>query len=349
MTTRRATITDVAALAGVSVATASKALNGRDDVRATTRQLVLDAAAQLSFQPNLLAQGLLSGQTRTVGLLTSDMVGRFGIPVLLGAENAFGAGEMAVLLCDARGDAIREQHYLRTLLSRRVDGLIVVGESTNPRPSITKDVPVPVVYAYAPSADPADVSFVPDDGGGARLAVRHLIATGRTRIAHITGPTTYKAAADRAEGVQETLEEAGLAQAGETFYGAWSQRWGRLAADMLLLNDPGIDAVFCGNDQIAAGFIEAARERGRRVPDDIAVVGYDNWEVLSEETRPTLTTIDPDLERLGHTAAQHLFAAIDGKATPGVHSMPTRLVIRDSTAPGIPDTPWQVSRGGSPP
>ncbi|GIH25296.1 LacI family transcriptional regulator [Acrocarpospora phusangensis] len=334
MTARRATITDVAALAGVSIATASKAINGRVDVRAETRQLVLDAAARLSFQPNALAQGLLSGQTRTVGLLTGDMVGRFGIPVLLGAENAFGAGEMAVLLCDARGDAIREQHYVRTLLSRRVDGLIVVGESTNPRPSITKDVFVPVVYAYAPSEDPDDVSFVPDDVGGARLAVRHLIAGGRSRIAHVTGPPDYKAATDRAEGVRQALAEAGLEQAGETLYGSWSQRWGRHAAEMLLLTEPKIDAVFCGSDQAAAGFIEAVKERGRRVPDDIAVVGYDNWEVLSEETRPALTTVDPDLERLGHTAAQHLFAAIDGRATPGVHRMPCRLVIRDSTAPG---------------
>lgn len=201
MAGRRATINDVASLAGVSIATASKALNGRQDVRASTRERVLAAAEQLSFQPNALARGLLSGQTRTVGLLTSDSVGRFGIPVLLGAENAFGAGEMAVMLCDARGDAIREQHHLRALLSRRVDGLIVVGESTNPRPSVSRDLPVPVVYAYGPSDDPDDVSFVPDDVGGARLAVEHLLALGRRGIAHITGPQHYQAARDRAEGL----------------------------------------------------------------------------------------------------------------------------------------------------
>src|SRR5262245_52406269 len=151
---RAATINDVAARAGVSIATASKALNGRGQVRDETRQRVLVAAQELAFQPNALARSLISGQTRTVGLLTSDSVGRFGIPVLLGAEDAFGAGEMAVMLCDARGDAIREQHHLRTLLARRVDGLIVVGESTDARPSISRDLPVPVVYAYAPSDDP---------------------------------------------------------------------------------------------------------------------------------------------------------------------------------------------------
>lgn len=253
--------------------------------------------------------------------------------MLLGAEDAFGAGEMAVLLCDARGDAIREQHHLRALLSRRVDGLIVVGESTNPRPSVSKDLPVPVVYAYGPSEDPSDVSFVPDDVGAAAMAVNHLLALGRRRIAHVTGPAHYKAARDREEGLRRALAEAGVQQAGQTLSGVWSQRWGRHAAEMLLMAEPEIDAVFCGSDQIAAGFVEAVRERGRRVPDDLAVVGYDNWEVLSTETRPALTTVDMNLEVLGRTAAQHLFAAIDGKATPGVHTLPCQLVIRDSTSP----------------
>jgi LacI family transcriptional regulator len=327
---RAVTINDVAALAGVSIATASKALNGRAQVRAETRRRVVEAAEELSFQPNALARSLLSGQTKTVGLLTSDSVGRFGIPVLLGAEDAFGAGEMAVLLCDARGDAIREQHHLRTLLARRVDGLIVVGESTDARPSISRDLAVPVVYAYAPSDDPQDVSFVPDDVAGAGLAVRHLLTLGRSRIAHATGPTHYQAARDRAAGFAAAMEESGL-EPGQILYGAWSQRWGRQAAEIVLRADPAVDAVVCGSDQIAAGFVEAARERGRRVPDDLAIVGYDNWEVLSAETRPPLTTVDMKLERLGRTAAQHLFAAIDGRATPGVHRMPCELVIREST------------------
>lgn len=333
---RAVTISDVAALAGVSIATASKALNGRSQVRAETRDRVVRAAERLGFQPNALARGLLSGQSRTVGLLTGDSVGRFGIPVLLGAEDAFGAGEMAVLLCDARGDAIREQHHLRTLLARRVDGLIIVGESTDPRPSVSRDLPVPVVYAYAPSEDPRDVSFVPDDVQGARTAVEHLVTLGRGRIAHITGPPHYKAAKDRAEGVAAALADAGLTPSGETLFGAWSQRWGRQAAEIVLRGDPHVDGVVCGSDQIAAGFAEAARECGRRVPDEVSVVGYDNWEVLAAETRPPLTTIDMNLERLGRTAAQHLFAAIDGRATPGVHRMPCRLVMRDSTAPKGP-------------
>src|SRR5919112_5123832 len=184
---RIATLADVARLAGVSVATASKAINGRDHVRAETRSRVLEAAEQLSFTPNSLARSLLAGRTGTVGLLTSDLEGRFSIPILMGAEDAFGAGRVAVFLCDARGDTIREQHHVQALLSRRVDGLIVVGSRTDPRPSLGRKLPVPVVYTYAPSEDPEDLSIVPDNVDAGRIAVGHLLACGRTRVAHITG------------------------------------------------------------------------------------------------------------------------------------------------------------------
>ena len=150
---RPATLTDVARLAGVSIATASKALNGRDQVSPVTRERVLVAAEQLAFSPNALARGLLAGRTGTVGLLTSDLDGRFSIPVLMGAEDAAGEGSISVFLCDARGDAIREQHHVKALLARRVDGLIVVGSRTEPRPPLRGRLAVPVVYAYAPSVN----------------------------------------------------------------------------------------------------------------------------------------------------------------------------------------------------
>src|SRR5918995_170845 len=207
---RAATLSDVARLAGVSIATASKAINGRDEVAPATRRRVLEAAEEISFTPNQLARSLIHGRTGTVGLLTSDLEGRFVIPVLMGAEDAFGAGQVNVFLCDARGDAIREQHHLRALLSRRVDGLIVVGERTDPRPSLGPDMPVPVVYVYAPSDDPADLSLTPDNRGAARIAVEHLVSSGRTRIAHISGDPDYAAAKDRAVGTREALAVAGL-------------------------------------------------------------------------------------------------------------------------------------------
>ncbi|RLP85682.1 MULTISPECIES: LacI family DNA-binding transcriptional regulator [unclassified Micromonospora] len=327
------TLSDVANRAGTSVATASKALNSRAEVAPETRERVLRAAAELSFQPNVLARGLISGRTRTVGLLTDELGGRFAIPILLGAENALGNGQMSVLLCDARGDAIRRQHYIRTLLARQVDGFIVVGDSNDVRPSLTQDIPVPVVYAYAESTDPNDLSIVADDEGGARLAAEHLVSHGRRRIGHITGPDTYRAARDRAAGLRTVLAEAGLTPAGDPLYGEWSQRWGRHAARLLLAARPDVDAIFCGNDQVAAGAADTLRDLGRRIPDDVAIVGYDNWEFFAADCRPPLTTVDLNLEQLGAAAVNHLFAAMDGNAGSGVIRQPGRLVVRESTGP----------------
>lgn len=328
---RPVTLTDVARLAGVSISTASKALNGRDEVAPATRERVLDAADRLSFSPNPLARGLLAGRTGTVGLLTSDLEGRFVLPILMGAEDAFGAGQVNVFLCDARGDAIREQHHLRALLSRRVDGLIVVGEKTDPRPSLGQEMPVPVVYAYAPSDDPQDVSLTPDNVGAGRLAVEHLLACGRRRVIHIGGDPEYAAARDRAVGAREALADAGLELVGEAF-GEWSERWGRDASGLLLSQHPDVDAILCGSDQIARGALDTVRDLGQVVPDDVAVMGFDNWEVLTTNSRPELTSIDPNLQQLGRTAAERLFAAIDGvEVGPGAQRLPGRLVIRGST------------------
>ncbi|MFF7651554.1 LacI family DNA-binding transcriptional regulator [Streptomyces sp. NPDC007983] len=330
---RPATLGDVARLAGVSLATASKALNGRSQVRAETRQRVIEAAERLSFRPNQLARGLLAGRTGTVGLLTSDLEGRFGIPILMGAEDAFGAGEVAVFLCDARGDTIRERHHVRALLDRRVDGLIVVGSRTDPRPSLGRELPVPVVYAYAPSDDPEDLSIVPDNVDAGRIAVGHLLACGRTRIAHITGDAGHRAARDRAEGARAALAGAGLALVGEPRYGEWSEGWGRAATTMLLDRHRTVDAVLCGSDQIARGALDILRERGHRVPEDVAVMGFDNWQVLTSASRPPLTSVDMSLEQVGRAAAHALFGAIAGAPRTGVETLACRVVIRGSTAP----------------
>jgi LacI family transcriptional regulator len=329
----RVTLTDVAKRAGVSVATASKALNERGEVAPATRLRVRQAAEELSFQPNVLARGLISGHTRTVGLLTDELsAARFAIPVLLGAENALGNEQMSVLLCDARGDAIRRRHYIRTLLARQVDGFIILGDSNEPRPSLSGEIPVPVVYAYCESDDPSDLSVVADDAGGARLAAQHLVSLGRKKIAHITGDPGYRAARDRAAALTEVLDAAGLPLVGEALFGQWSQRWGRHATARLLASHPDVDAIFCGSDQIASGVTEALRDLGRAVPDDVAIVGYDNWEVIATECRPPLTTVDLNLEQLGTTAVRHLFAALDGNPSSGVIRQPGRLVVRESTA-----------------
>jgi LacI family transcriptional regulator len=328
------TLTDVAKRAGVSIATASKALNDRDEVAEATRIRVLRAAAELKFQPNVLARGLISGRTRTIGLLTDELGGRFSIPVLLGVENAVGNEQMSVLLCDARGDAIRRQHYIRTLLARQVDGFIVLGDNNDVRPCINRDIPVPIVYVYGESSHPDDLSVLADDSGGARLAAEHLVSLRRHHIGHITGPSSYRAARDRVTALRAVLDEAGLdLVGGDPLYGEWSRRWGRHAARMLVTAHPEIDALFCGNDQIATGACDTLWDLGRRIPDDVAVVGYDNWEEYSADARPPLTTVDLNLEQLGATAVGHLIAALDGERSSGVIRQPGRLVVRESTGP----------------
>ena len=329
---RPATISDVALLAGVSVGTVSKALNGRGSLRTETRQRVLSAAEQLGFQANKAAVALNSGRTYTVGMITTDTIGRFSIPLLMGAEDALGAGEMSVFLCDARDDRIREQYYLRTLLSRRVDGIIVTGRRTQARAPIGITLPIPVVYAFISSADPQDCSVVPDEADGARRAVDHLLSIGRRRIAHVTGPEHHHSATVRATSALQTLTAAGLEPAAPVLFGEWSEAWGRQAAGMLLSTEPDVDAVFCGSDQIARGVAETLQAAGRAVPGDIALVGFDNWDVMVDGCRPALTSIDMDLEGIGRSAAELLLTAINGAVVHGRRAHPCRLVPRASTA-----------------
>jgi LacI family transcriptional regulator len=330
-----ATLSDVARRAAVSVSTASKALNGKGDVNAVTRARVQAAAADLGFTPNTLARGLIGGKTGTVGIITSDLEGRFAIPILLGAEDALGAGQISAFLCDARGDSIREKQHVSALLARRIDGLIIVGAQTDERPSLGKDLPVPVVYAYSMSDDTQDISVSPDNEQAGQLAAEHLIAVGRTRIGHISGEAQHAAAQKRLAGMTKALDTAGLKMAGRPLFGDWSEGWGRAAAAMLLDSTPEIDAILCGSDQIARGVLDALRERGVAVPQDIAIIGIDNWKVLSENSRPALTTVDLNLERLGRLAAQRLFAALNGaeQGRGGTEYLPCSLVIRDSTIP----------------
>ncbi|MBO9567982.1 MULTISPECIES: LacI family DNA-binding transcriptional regulator [Cellulomonas] len=329
---RPVTLRDVAQLAGVSVATASKALNGKAEVHPDTRRRVQEIADRLSFTPNSLARAITAGQTGTVGLLTHDLEGRFSLPILMGAEDAFGAGSTSVFLCDARGDAIREQHHLRALLGRRVDGLIVVGSTTDPRPSLGTDVPVPAVYAYAPSVDPRDASVVPDNVTAGRLAAEHLLALGRRRIAHVSGDATYAAAQDRATGVAQALAAAGVEQVGPVRYGSWTEAWGRAGVAAALEADPRIDAVVCGSDQIARGVLDALRERGVGVPGDVAVIGFDNWQPMIAGSRPALTSVDMNFETMGRRAATRLSALVAGQQDAGVETIEPRVVVRASTA-----------------
>jgi LacI family transcriptional regulator len=327
------TIDDIAERTGVSRATVSKALNGRGQLRQATRELVLDAARELGFRQDAVGRELVAARTYTVGLITTDSYGRFTVPILTGAEDALALGEISMLLCESREDPIRERHYLRTLIARRVDGIIVTGRSSDARPSIGREFPVPVVYALARSADPDDYSVVPDDEGGAKLAIEHLIEIGRRNVAVVAGPTRHVASQHRVAGATAALAAAGLtAVVGEALYGQWSERWGRQAARRLIESGQSFDAAFCASDQIARGFTDELREAGVRCPEDVAVVGVDNWDVMVEASRPPLTTIDLGLRELGKRAASVLLGAIDGHPVPrGTEYVDCHLVVRGST------------------
>lgn len=328
---RPARLADVAAVAGVSPGTASKALNGSGALRPETRARVAAAAAQLGFHPNALARSLLRGRSFTVGLVASDIVGRFSIPVMLGAEDALSTGRIAVLFCDGRGDSVREEHYLRSLLSRRVDGIIVAGGQSDPRPPLGDRLPVPVVYAWTASTNEEDLSIVPDHEGGAYAAVRHLTSTGRACVGHITGPRQFRSVQLRASGVERALEGKAALAGGTVLYGDWSEAWGRQAIAALLLACPATDAVLCGNDLIARGVADGLHDLGRRVPDDVALMGFDNWEIMSANARLPLSSVDLDLHEVGRLAGERLLRAIEGDVRQGLELVDCRLVIREST------------------
>jgi len=328
---RRVTIRDVAAEAGVSIGTASKALNGQGKLRAQTRERVAEAAQRLGFAPNTLAQALLAGRSFTVGLITTDSFGRFSIPVMLGAEDALGTGQVSVFMCDTRDDPDREKRYVETLAARRVDGLIVTGRRIEPRPPVSAGHGIPVVYAMTQPLGEDGPAVLPDDEGGGQAAAEHLLGRGRRRIGHITGPERFMAARKRAAGFGDALAAADLKPHGDVRYGEWSERWGREAARQLLADCPDTDAIFCGSDQIARGVADTLRESGRPIPDDVALVGFDNWEPMALGAQPPLTSVDMCLEEVGRVAAELLLAAIADEPAHGTQTIPCRLVVRQSS------------------
>ncbi|MFC7457700.1 LacI family DNA-binding transcriptional regulator [Brachybacterium sp. GCM10030267] len=320
-------IADVAALAGVSVSTASKALNETGQLRADTRARVKEAASELGFVIGANGRGPADTRTYTVGLLTTDSFGRFTIPLLMGVEDALAAGKMAIILCDTRDDVLRERHYLQSLQERRVDGLIITGRTTDPRPSIGLDLPT--VYAFSPSDDPEDFAVVADEGAGAAMAAEHLASMGSRRIVHVTGPQRHHSASSRAVAVAESLGESLIAP---PLFGHWSEEWGRNAVDMLLASHPDVDGFSCGSDQIARGVTDRLRERGIDVPAQVRVTGFDNWDVMALASRPPLTTVDMGLTELGRLAGRTLLDLVEGEDEPPRRQVLTpRLEVRGSS------------------
>jgi len=341
------TIHDVAKAAGVSIGTVSKALNNNGSLRQETRAKVVATAKRLGFRPNDLAQSLHRGQTFTVGLITSDSFGRFSIPIMEGLEEHLSDSRISVFMCNGADDPEREARHIESLLGKRVDGIVVTGRRADPRRRLeTHGSGIPVLYVYSQSDEPGAFGLVPDDEGGAALAVEHLVALGRRRIAHITGPERFEAVRLRLAGYRKTLERHGLAIPPAGYMtGRWSESFGReAAASLFAARRKTPDAVFCGNDQIARGVADLLRERGIDVPGSVSIVGFDNWEIIASATRPALTTVDMNLKELGREAGRRLIDLIGGVELSGVRRLPCSLVVREScganrTGGGLPIRP----------
>jgi LacI family transcriptional regulator len=328
------TIRDVARIADVSIGTASKALNAGGRLRQETRDKVLRVAREIGYRPNDLAHSLHRAKSRTIGIISNDSFGRFTFPIVEALEERLADEGVAVFMCNATDDPARERQHLDQLLGKRIDGLVVTARRADKRPPIGPFVHgLPTVYVFSQADDPDALSLLPDDEGGAVLAVEHLAGLGRKRIAHITGPEHFEAVRLRRTGYRGALAAAGLPEI-DGFYlsGVWSEAWGRDAVTHLFGGEaPRPDALFCGNDQIARGAADALREKGIGVPSDVAIVGFDNWDVMALATRPPLTSIDMNLKALGREAGERLIEMVSGKQVSGVRRRSCSLVVRQSS------------------
>jgi LacI family transcriptional regulator len=327
-----ATLQDVARAAGVTIGTASKAINGRGKLRQETRERVRNEARRLGFRFRDLGHDTLLEQRIMIAVLTTDIYGRFSLPLVMGIEEAFGLRPASAVLCVSR-DQKGEQQHLQMLLERQVDGIVVSARREDPRPPINiGQVSIPIVYAHTQVADPGALCILPDDAQGARLAVEHLVHLGRRQFAHITGPGYFDAVRLREGAMRQVLAEHGIPLLEHrVLSGPWQESWGYTATQYILKQDPSIDALFCGSDQLARGAVEALHERGVHIPDDVAVVGFDNWEPIACATRPALTTVDMNLEAVGHYVGQCLLSLLAGELLSGIVRLPCTLIVRDSS------------------
>jgi LacI family transcriptional regulator len=327
------TIRDVARLAGVSIGTASKALNASGRLKPETRAKVLKVAETIDYRPNSLAQSLHRARSMTVGILSNDSFGRFTFPIVAALERRLFDDGIAVFMCNATDDPERERRHIDQLLRKRVDGFVVTARRADRREPIEPLARgLPVVYAFSRVEHPDALCLLPDDEGGARLAVDHLLRLGRRRIAHITGPERFEAVRLRQQGFRAALASAGDAAAVVAYRsGRWSEEWGREAVrDLFADRREAPDGLFCGNDQIARGALDALRELGLSVPGDVAVVGFDNWDVMTAGARPPLTSVDMNLDALGTAAGDCLLQMMAGRNLVGVRRLPCSLIVRQS-------------------
>ena len=318
---------DVAALAGVSHQTVSRVLNDQPHVRQETRERVLSAIAELRYRPNAAAKTLVTSRSRTIGVLTPAVAQHGPTRSVLAIESAarqFGYRPLVTATAVDRGASLGA---LRFLLDQGIEGLVVIAPHQHILDAITELEPtLPVVILQAAGRGVGAAVGV-DQRKGAQLAVEHLLALGHTAIQHVAGPAEYFEARARASAYLETMLAADL-PAMPVVQGDWTAEAGYRAASEL---DPDTTAVFCANDESAIGLIRGLAEAGRRVPDDVSVVGFDDLPEAAYLV-PSLTTVSQDLELVGREAVLALTTRLDGTDHETTPVVPT-LKVRESTRP----------------
>lgn len=327
-----ATIRDVAKAAGVSVATVSRALNGADNVLPETKARILKAAAELRFTPSGAARSLIMRRTDTIGALLPDLHGEYFSELIRGIDQAARARGLHLLVSSSHGHADEAAAALRAM-SGRVDGLIVMSPHADADfLSLNLPLGLAAVLVNTGVELPGHATFAVDNFGGAKAMTRHLRARGFKRIAFIGGPAANHEARERRRGYK-----AGLARGAReiVFEGDFGEDSGAAAGRAIAAASLRPDAVFAGNDMMAIGCMAALADAGLRVPEDVALAGFDDIPI-ARYVAPALTTVRVGIAELGRRALDGLVAAIEDpqRAADQHQTVPTELVIRQSCGSG---------------
>lgn len=331
---RRPTIKTVAARAGVGRTTVSRVVNGSDLVSADARARVLAAIKELNYVPNTVARGLVTSRTNAVALVIPESASRLGsepffAALIRGVSEALADNRTQLQLMLVRDQAEREQ-LTESVAARRVDGVLLVSvHADDPLPAMLEEMGLPTVLAGRRDVGER-LSYVhADNTGGAAQAVRHLLGSGRSKVATIAGPLDMDVGRSRLEGWRTAHHEAG-ATASQVLVetGDFSWESGRRAMHSLLERAPDLDAVFAASDLMALGALDELRRQGREVPGDVAVIGFE--DSLARYAHPPLTTVRQPVEELGRTMVRILTAITQEGGARQQLMLPTELVVRES-------------------
>ena len=323
------TLDKVAREAGVSSSTVSRIINGTANVSAAKRENVLRIMSELNYHPNVLARGLASGRTMGVGVLTQDISSPFYGSTLRGIEAALQGTGYHPIFISGHWHLQEELEAIDFLLSRRVDGVIVLGGGVPDTrlQEVAQRLPVVVLGRNIPGLE--DQCLRLDNFDGAYQATRHLIELGHRNIAHVAGEPSHRDAQDRIEGYRAALESAGLSYNPELIQpGDFHEAAGFLAATRLVESRTLFSAIFAANDQMAYGVRLALHRKGLRVPEDVSLIGFDDLPG-SMYTTPPLTTVQQPVEDMGRAAAHGMLRLLRGESA-RVEHMDVRLIVRES-------------------